>query len=1135
MESQISKKYQKLDQRSHVLQRPGMYIGSTEKDVYKTWIFDTNENKMIKKEIQYVPGLYKIFDEILVNAIDHCERLKMLKQKNTDIILMKNIKITIDRETGYIEVYNDGDGIEIELHPTYNIYIPELIFGHMLTSTNYDDKEERIIGGTNGLGSKCCNIFSKHFIVETVDAKQQKIFHQEYHDNMNIKGKASIRKSTKKPYTLIKFLPDYERFGYENLTDDMYNIMAKRVYDTCAITDTDINVFFNGVKLDFKSFEKYPDLYIGNKNEHTRVYEKVDDRWEVVASYNDEPGFEQISFVNGIATIRGGKHVDYITNQLIKKLIDMTQKKKKDCSLKPQYIKDNLIIFVKSTIVNPTFDSQTKETLTTPYTKFGSKPELSDKFIEKVYKSGIIEKALTISSLLENKSLKKTDGKKRSIIRGLTKLEDANFAGTNKSKDCTLILTEGLSAKTMAMSGMDEIGRDRYGVYPLKGKLLNVKDCNIKKIIENDEISELKKILGLETGKEYDSIDDLRYGKIMILSDQDVDGSHIKALVFNVFQSLWPSLFKTDGFLTSMLTPIIKVKKGQQIKEFYNLTDYENWRNENENGKGWHIKYYKGLGTSTAEEARTYFKNMHILKYAYTGNESDQVLDLAFNKKRADDRKDWLSKYDRQNVLNYDKEAITFEEFIHKDLIHFSNYDVLRSIPSICDGLKISQRKILYACFKKKWSGEVRVAQLAANVSEQTAYHHGEESLNNAIIGMAQQFVGTNNINLLQPNGQFGSRIKQGKDSASPRYIHTEINPLTFSIFIKDDFDIITYLDDDGLPIEPEYYIPILPMVLINGCLGIGTGFSTNIPCFNPKDIIRGIRGLLDKDEGLNVHDIKPWYMGYKGTIIEKEGKYFSIGKWEKITTSKIRITELPLGTSMEDFKEMLENYLDTKSWLKNYESFYSDVKVDFVLHFTNQNVLDELIQIDSNGFSKIENELKLVSSKGLSISNMYLFNHKGQITKYNNIQSILEDFFHVRMDYYQKRKDFQMAKLQEDIKYLAAKVKFIKQVIENVIIINNRSKTNIVEQLEKEDYPLKDNSFDYLTNMPIYNLSLERKLNLEADLNDNQQKLDTIIKQNCTDMWKTDLDILETKYDAFYQMFITNLDKKLYHKNKKS
>ncbi len=1127
-DSKIAEKYKKLDGREHVLTRPGMYIGSIDEDTYDTWIFDETIKKMTKKSLKYNPGLFKIFDEILVNAIDHSVRLKCEQEKFPDknINLTKNIKIFIDKDTGIIEIINDGDGIEVVKHPEHNIYIPELIFGNMLTSTNYDDTEEKIIGGMNGLGGKVTNIFSEFFEITTVDHIRKLQYSQKFEANMSIVNQAKITKCAKKPFTSIKFKPDYTKFNMKGLTMDMYEILVKRSFDACAVTENDVHVHLNGTKLDYKNFEKYADLFLGSKTDHTRVFEKINDRWEIIASYNDCNGFEQMSFVNGIWTIKGGKHVDVILNQIVKKLSDLILKKNKNVTIKPQNIKDNLILFIKSTIVNPSFDSQSKETLTTPMTKFGgTKPEVSDKFIEKLYKSGIVDKILSISQINETKTLQKSDGKKRNIIRGLPKLEDANWAGGPKSRECTLILTEGDSAASMAIAGLSEVGRDKYGVFPLKGKLMNVKDQTMKKIAENEEISNLKKILGLETGKVYNNVDELRYGRIMLMTDADCDGSHIKGLLFNMCHSMWPSLMKCNDFITSMLTPIIKATKGNTVIEFYNLTDYENWKKNCESN--WDIKYYKGLGTSTAEEAKQYFRNMKSVVYKYNGSTSDAKMDLAFNKQKADERKDWISNYNRQNILDSNNNEVLYEDFIDKELIHFSNYDVERSIPNICDGLKVSQRKILFACLKKNLTKEIKVAQLAGYVSENAAYHHGEASLQSAIIGMAQNFVGSNNINILKPNGQFGSRRCGGKDAGSPRYIYTLFSNITKHIFKTEDMKSLSYLNDDGVDVEPEYYMPIIPMVLVNGAIGIGTGFSTNIPCFNPKDIISVLKRLMDNEDVSHL-ELVPWYKGFKG-IIEKNSskKWVSKGLFTRISPTKIDVTELPIGFWTQDFKEHLEELMDKNPEIKNYESQYTDTNIKFSIHFTSSKVCDAYLEVETNGYTKFENDFKLISSKTLGITNMYLFNSKCQIQKYDCPIDIIKDFYTVRLSYYQTRKDIMLAALTKDLNLINEKVRFIRSVINEEIIVHKMKKQELEERLAKDEYIMHEEKYDYLLRIPIYNFTIDKVKELENEIILKNQEVIKISELDIKDWWKEDIDVFLDEYTTFESEHITVTHKK--------
>jgi DNA topoisomerase-2 len=841
---------------------------------------------------------------------------------------------------------------------------------------------------------------------------------------------------------------------------------------------------------------------------------------------------------------------------ITKNLTEMTLAKKKK-TVKSQHIKDNLIIFVKALIVNPSFDSQSKETLTTPVAKFGSKCDLSDKFYDKLFKSGIIDKALSITEFYDKKKLVKTDGKKISRII-VPKLDDANLAGTKDSAECTLILTEGDSAKTMATAGLSVIGRDRYGVFPLRGKILNVKDATLQKISDNNEITAIKKILGLEQNKKYTDISQLRYGSIMIMTDQDHDGSHIKGLIFNIFQSMWHELYEISGFLTSMLTPIIKATNNKNdVIEFYNMSDYERWSETDiaKNGS-WKIKYYKGLGTSNDQEAKEYFKNMKKVTYMYDEN-ADEVIDLAFNKKRADDRKLWLQNYNKDNVLDYSKLNVDYKSFVDKDLIHFSNRDLQRSINHICDGLKESTRKIIYACFKRRlYTNEIKVAQLSGYVSEVSAYHHGENSLQQAIVGMAQIYVGTNNINLLNPNGQFGSRCQGGQDASSARYIFTLLSKLTRLIFKEEDNAILNYQDDDGQQIEPEYYVPIIPMILVNGGIGIGTGYSTNIPQFDPSELInickiicnvikmsgavvKSVEDLETINETINIleiNEITPYYLGFKGNIIKAEkNSYISKGVYRWINDSTVEITELPIGTWTEDYKEVLENMITNGlNNLKYIENHYTSKNVKFILHF-NTSVKDNM----ADNFDVL---FKLQSSKNLSINNIHLFNKDGAIQKYDTAVEIIKEWAETRILKYFERKNYQIKNLEKEAKVLSNKMRFILDVIAGNIQIMNKKLKEITERLielkyppintgsedvgeelgEKEEKAVDDvvdsninyKHYNYLLKLPISQLTYDRKVILEKEYNELDEKLRNLKNTNIEDLWLNDLSELEKEWD---------------------
>merc|ERR1719277_1298549 len=487
----------------------------------------------------------------------------------------------------------------------------------------------------------------------------------------------------------------------------------------------------------------------------------------------------------------------------------------------------------------------------TKQSKFGSRRELSEKFLEEVTQCGVVDlilmAALAKSKVDLGKRLKANTGRVARLT-GVPKLEDANDAGGKLSAECTLILTEGDSAKALAVAGLSVVGRDKFGVFPLRGKMLNVRDATLHQMMANQEIQNIIKIIGLDPNKEYDAeLKGLRYGSIMIMADQDHDGSHIKGLLINFIHAWWPSLARLPGFVKEFFTPIVKASKGKTAISFYTMPEFEAWKEATEGGKGYRTKYYKGLGTSTSKEAKEYFTKIdsHKMSYRHEGPEDDRAIDLAFNKKRADDRKDWINSYEEGSLVDHSQSEVRYADFINKELVLFSKANVIRAIPSVVDGFKPSQRKVLFGCFKRKLKNDVKVAQLVGYVSEHAAYHHGEMALSDTIVNMAQDFVGSNNLNLLVPQGQFGTRLQGGKDSGAARYIYTRLAPETRAIFRESDDAILDYINEDGLSIEPQWYCPVLPMVLVNGCEGIGTGYATSIPNFNPRDIIANLKRYI--------------------------------------------------------------------------------------------------------------------------------------------------------------------------------------------------------------------------------------------------------------------------------------------------
>jgi DNA topoisomerase II len=1203
----LAEKYKKKTPLEHIKDLPDTYIGSIVIENANVWTLENlnannkdirqleQESKEIKdekdksndvkyriisKEVEYVPGLRSIIEEILVNAFDNMNRVN---QKNAvdkkRLRKVSYIKVWTDREKGQITIENDGEGIDIALHPQENIYIPQMIFGELLTSGNYNKEEEKITGGKNGYGAKLTNIFSTYFKIETVDRIRKLKYTQEYRNNMDIKCEPIIEPYKEVPFTRITFIPDYAKFKLSGMSEDLEKMIKKRTIDMFACSHGQLDVYHNDEKIEMKTFSDYMKLYL--ETEHLTVACKPNDRWEIGACMSPNFTFQQVSFVNGICTHRGGKHVEYIVKQITKKMVDFISKKKK-ADVKESFIRDNLMVFVNATIVNPAFDSQTKETLSTLPKNFGSECIVPDAFIDKLAESGILDRALALSEFRDSQVLKKTDGVKKRRILDIPKLDDAHWAGTKKGDQCTLILTEGDSAKAMAVAGISVIpnGHDLYGVFPLRGKMVNTRDKEDIDIANNKEICNIKKILALQEGVEYKDTSSLRYGRIMLMTDSDVDGSHIKGLLIN-FLSKWQSLMKLTGFITSLLTPIVKVwKKGNKKGKldgisFYTLSAYNEWLQANNNGKGYETKYYKGLGSSTPQEGKEYFKNFKVVTYHWDDKASANI-DMAFSKDRADDRKMWLADYNMDTILDINQSSITISDFINKDLIHFSNYDNHRSIPSVFDGLKPSLRKIIYCAFKRNLRSEIKVAQLAGYVSEHGAYHHGEASLNGAIVNLAQNYVGTNNINLLMPEGQFGGRLMNGNDSAAPRYIFTYLSKITHILFNKDDQPLLKACEDDGQLVEPLFYMPILPIILINGTTGIGTGWSSNIPQFNPLDIVSNIRLLMNNQEQ-NI--LTPWYRGFTGSIRKiSANRWITKGRYRVIDDSTIEITELPIGYCTQDFKELLDTYekgykgdipttnnnnnntskkkINTTSakkpkWaeladndgklIKSFKNDSSDSVINFTLKFEPKVLIKLLSGVDKTGLSELEKIFQLTTT--ISCGNtMNLYDENNKLKNFKSPEEILKYYYDKRIEYYELRRQNLIKNLEQDLLMLSTRARFILDVIEDTIKVRNIPEAEIIKQLKQHKYSIiinnvlteynkltpehiQNGSYDFLITMPIRSMTKEKVEELLKDKEKRSTELEILKIKTNKDIWEEDLKIFEIEYKKHMDEFFEYMD----------
>ena len=598
----VEKKFKKLDDVSHVLLRPGMYIGSIKPHTSKKYLY--NEDKMVSEEITYNPGFLKIFDEIVTNSVDEFKR---------EGSKLNTIKVNINGDT--ISIWDNG-GIPVVKHPDDDEWIPEMIFSNLKAGSNFNDDENRTGAGTNGVGSTLTNIYSKQFTINTCDGKN--LFTQTFTNNMRDRVPAKIKKSTKN-FTEITYTPDYEKFGLENLDQSHYRLIQKRVIDIAGC-NPDIKVYFNEQLINTKTFEDYVKYY---KSEF--FFESNKDRtWSLAVAHSTE-GFQQISFVNSTDTYDGGSHVDYILNQILSQLREFFQKKHK-VDVKPSELKNHICLFLNSTVVNPSFSSQTKEKLITEIKDFGFTYEVTDKLIKSILKSEIVNSVLDWIQQKKNADENKLA---RELNKNLAKIKvDKLIDAKGKERwKCSLALFEGDSASSAFRKYRDP---QTQGAFSLRGKFVNATEMTTQKLTQNNEVVNLMGALGLKLGQKVVP-GTLRYGRILFYCDADHDGSSIVGLLINFLYKYWPELFESPMVFKAE-TPIVVSKNNKTKKKisFYTSEDYTKWL-ESVNTKEWEIEYKKGLAALVDDEYSEIINNPRLTQIT-TDDLSKEYLNIWFGK-----------------------------------------------------------------------------------------------------------------------------------------------------------------------------------------------------------------------------------------------------------------------------------------------------------------------------------------------------------------------------------------------------------------------------------------------------------------------------------------------------------------------
>lgn len=619
----VNKIYKSLSDIDHTLLRPASFLGSVVTEISNQYILDGD--KFVLKELEYNPGFHKLFDEIISNSVDESKRPKTK---------LDTIKVEIDQEKGIITVHDNG-GIPVKMHTETKMYVPHMIFGNLRSSSNYNDDEERNWVGVNGLGSKITNIFSTNFEVITADGKNK--FQMCWSNNMKNHTEAKITKSNIH-FTKITYTPELSRFGMKKITDSDIKIIEKRIYEIAGC-NPNLNIFFQGRKIIMKSFKDYCQMFVDDDI----IYEENKD-WQIGVAVSPSGGFQHVSYVNSVYTYDGGSHCDYILNQIVPFLREKINKKYKTDIL-PGQIKNHIFLFVNSTIIRPSFSSQTKEKLITDIKNFGTEIKLTDKFINSIYKSEITN---SITDWLDQKKAADEKKAEREANKAISKVKiekliDCKFAGGAKKNQTSLAITEGLSAS----AGFRKFrNANTQALFPIRGKILNVRVTTNDKDRSNEELKGIMAAMGLQFGKSpfvYSNgkiiQDNLRIHEVHILTDADTDGDDIAGLLLNIFAYYWPELIK-EHRIARIETPILIAKCGKKSEKFYHKSEFDEWCVKNDIKK-WNIEYYKGLGSLEDCDYKDIIQNPNVYYYEWD-DLANEELDIWFGKD-ADKRKDKLS------------------------------------------------------------------------------------------------------------------------------------------------------------------------------------------------------------------------------------------------------------------------------------------------------------------------------------------------------------------------------------------------------------------------------------------------------------------------------------------------------------
>lgn len=1118
--------YEKMTLHAQILKRPDMYVGSpagiTQEDV---WIAREVGDGTIKVECISVPvskAIIGISKEVFDNATDNAERSRVEHIEPGPVyVYMSENSLT---------VRNHGKHIPIVIHHKEGIWVPQMLFGELLTSDNYNDSIDRFKIGRNGYGVKLCNIFSVAFQVTLADPDRRQKYTQTWSRNMYDKTEPTIEPYEGPAFTQVTFVPDFNYF-YEGqhgptFLEAMHNFYFNRTMESSFAAQ--IVATFNNMTLDYRDAVKYFETHFDGFDPQRRMIHWISDDKKNEFVVADTPGKGWChAFVNG-TPVHQGEHVnEYI--RVIFQSVSEEFEKKHNKKVRVDQLKKHVSLLLRVTLDKPKFDSQIKRKLEKP------KPKV-------VLPKNIQKDALKWTGLEEElrkafnmKSNKATEAKNHT--ERVFKVDDALQANSTSAEERmknTLIITEGETGKTLASKGLKFLpGGIKYnGIYPIRGKTMNTDRHKAEDVDRNKELSDIMKILGADQHADYfkdrKAFLKLRYHKIALMTDADHDGYHIIGLmirfVFDRLKTLAPF-----EFVLVIPTPIIDATKGKQRMTFYQQREFARWTQANET-KGWEFKYKKGLGSWNTDPAtlKLLFENPQVIPMIADPTTQD-VLQLAFNKKFTQQRKEWISAHD-PNAEIVIKIPRPITDFFMGEFRDYSKAAVVRAIPSLMDGMKPVHRKILYTMFKR-WTLEmiekrkkIKVPQFGGQVMETAVYHHGEGSLYKTIIGMGQRYVtGPNNLPMIEGEGNFGDRRQRGADQSPARYLECGLHPIARKVYRREDDALWEILYDDGVPVEPKEMYPIIPMCLVNKCEGIGTGWSTKIPCHDPRVILEWVKQwVLEKKEKRFIPraqleiDVKskpeliPWWRDYRGTLVRIKNQPHEVYRNEGRFDFQFHTTfvqELPAETAPENYKiwgetqEELFHKEPEKAILRTFIMASEPPNIDFRISGMSTPTLAKLNLI-----------------RTINLSNLTLIDKDGTPKKYAYNFEIICEWCSDRFEIYEKRRLNLIKENEEKLRKTALKYLFVMDVIEGRLVLAKRRKAEIIPYMQAKGYPCnKKRDGDDFLEIPIGSITFERSEKLRKEVLEIQKLLEYYKSIWSGDLWLSDLEELKAAIDQEY------------------